>query len=286
MKSVGVNDQSGVAEARRAVNRSGRRAGFTRRETGRLALVATELATNLVKHGGGGEILVGTYDGRRRRRASKSSRSTRARGMSNVARMPGRRVFERRHAPAHGLGAVDPAVAFRRHRFVARRLARPCWPALAPGSPVAASRRPRLDAGVASPFPRRARKSAATPGALSKTGHGPTLLVADGSGPRRRRPRKPRSRRCGCSIAITATPWPMLIDYIHGGLRATRGAAVSIARFDRRRREDQLRRHRQCRRRDRGRPGETKRMVSMPGTAGYQRRARSRPSTIPSSAAW
>ena len=59
-----------------------------------------------------------------------------------------------------------------------------------------------------------------------------------------------------------------LLDYIHGGLRATRGAAVSIARFD---------------------PisaritfagignvagaivvnGEVKRMVSMPGTAGY-----------------
>ena len=64
---------------------------------------------------------------------------------------------------------------------------------------------------------------------------------------------------------------PTLLEYIHGGLRATRGAAVSIARFD---------------------PstpkmvfagignvagmlavdGEMRRMVSMPGTAGYNAR--------------
>ncbi|MFX6965393.1 ATP-binding protein, partial [Acinetobacter baumannii] len=61
MKSVGVNDQSGVAEARRAATDLAERVGFTEVETGKLALVATELSTNLIKHGSGGEILVGTY---------------------------------------------------------------------------------------------------------------------------------------------------------------------------------------------------------------------------------
>ena len=62
MKSVGVNDQSGVAEARRAATDLGGRAGYSEVETGKLALIATELSTNLLKHGSGGEILVGTYE--------------------------------------------------------------------------------------------------------------------------------------------------------------------------------------------------------------------------------
>src|ERR1700749_613386 len=62
MKSVGVNDQSGVAEARRAATDLRGRAGYSEVETGRLALIATELSTNLLKHGSGGEILVGTYE--------------------------------------------------------------------------------------------------------------------------------------------------------------------------------------------------------------------------------
>ncbi|MES1147888.1 MAG: ATP-binding protein, partial [Bradyrhizobium guangdongense] len=62
MKSVGVNDQSGVAEARRAATDLAARTGFTEVEIGKLALITTELSTNLVKHGSGGEILVGHYE--------------------------------------------------------------------------------------------------------------------------------------------------------------------------------------------------------------------------------
>ena len=61
---------------------------------------------------------------------------------------------------------------------------------------------------------------------------------------------------------------PTLLDYIHGGLRSTRGAAVSIARYDPRARQivfagignvaGSL-----------ATGGELRRMVSMPGTAGY-----------------
>ena len=62
MKSVGVNDPSGVAEARRAATDLAQRVGFNETDKGRLALVVTELSTNLVKHGSGGEILVGEYE--------------------------------------------------------------------------------------------------------------------------------------------------------------------------------------------------------------------------------
>jgi hypothetical protein len=64
---------------------------------------------------------------------------------------------------------------------------------------------------------------------------------------------------------------PTLLDYVHGGLRSTRGAAVSIARIDPATRKVTFS----------GvgnvagilaSPGELKRMVSMPGTAGHNAR--------------
>ncbi len=59
MISVAVNDGSQVAEARRDVVAIARQQGFNEVDAGRAALVATELATNLVKHARGGELLVG-----------------------------------------------------------------------------------------------------------------------------------------------------------------------------------------------------------------------------------
>src|ERR1700761_5457548 len=104
MKTVGVNDQSGVAEARRAATDLAARTGFTEVETGRLALIATELATNLVKHGSGGEILVGTYEDNESQGIEILALDKGA-GMSNVAA-----CLEDGYSTAgtagHGLGAV------------------------------------------------------------------------------------------------------------------------------------------------------------------------------------
>src|SRR5918911_1647414 len=57
-----VVDMSGVAEARRACVKEARDAGFRESDAGRVAIVATELASNLVKHAGGGAILVGPFE--------------------------------------------------------------------------------------------------------------------------------------------------------------------------------------------------------------------------------
>ena len=62
MISIAVVEQSQISEARRAVETLARQNGFNEEDAGRTALVVTELATNLIKHGGGGEILVGAYD--------------------------------------------------------------------------------------------------------------------------------------------------------------------------------------------------------------------------------
>ena len=53
-----VDDRSGVAPARRAAEQLADDLGFDERRRGEVAIVVTELATNLVRHGGGGEIVL------------------------------------------------------------------------------------------------------------------------------------------------------------------------------------------------------------------------------------
>ena len=56
--SVPVRDSSQPASARFAAHEHAERAGFDEQDVHRAGLVATELATNLVKHvSGGGELL-------------------------------------------------------------------------------------------------------------------------------------------------------------------------------------------------------------------------------------
>lgn len=62
MISVPVTEVSQVAEARRAAVALAEQNGFDSDATGRVAIVATELATNLVKHGQGGNVISASFD--------------------------------------------------------------------------------------------------------------------------------------------------------------------------------------------------------------------------------
>ena len=53
-----LGDGSGPGEARRAAAALADRLGFSETERGELALIVTELATNLVRHGGGGTLIL------------------------------------------------------------------------------------------------------------------------------------------------------------------------------------------------------------------------------------
>jgi anti-sigma regulatory factor (Ser/Thr protein kinase) len=59
---VAVAERSRVAEARRLACQAATKQGFSETDIGRVAIAATELATNLVKHAGGGEIVIGSFD--------------------------------------------------------------------------------------------------------------------------------------------------------------------------------------------------------------------------------
>jgi anti-sigma regulatory factor (Ser/Thr protein kinase) len=61
-----VDDPSGVAPARRAAEALATRLGFDESGRSEVAIVVTELATNLVRHAGGGEVVVRATPGRDR----------------------------------------------------------------------------------------------------------------------------------------------------------------------------------------------------------------------------
>jgi anti-sigma regulatory factor (Ser/Thr protein kinase) len=262
MIAVVINDASQVAEARREATTIAEQNGFSSADTGRVALVATELATNLIKHGGGGEILLGVYedsDGS----GIEVLGLDRGRGMANVEACL-RDGYSSAGTAGNGLGSV-----IRQSHFVDVA----SWQGV--GTAVLA----RIKAGR----PKRrvpshsgwGAVSIAMPGevvcgdswTVSSNGNVRTLFVADGLG----------HGQDAAEASVEAVRLfhrfdghqvPAVLDYVHGGLRTTRGAAISIARVDPAARRvtfagignvaGVLASN-----------GNLKRMVSMPGTAGH-----------------
>jgi anti-sigma regulatory factor (Ser/Thr protein kinase) len=61
MKCIHIGDMSGVVEARQTAMTVCEAQGFGAERSGNVAIIITELATNLVKHAGGGECLLRPY---------------------------------------------------------------------------------------------------------------------------------------------------------------------------------------------------------------------------------
>jgi anti-sigma regulatory factor (Ser/Thr protein kinase) len=230
MQSLTVHDASQVAEARRAAVVLARKLGFEDEDAGRVAIVATELATNLVKHGGGGELLVGVFeDGGGE--GLECVALDKGPGMPDVERCL-KDGYSTAGSPGTGLGAIARQSEF--FDLFSR-----------PGSGTAALA--RLHKG------RRKAQSASHGcafGAVSvaKAGEevsgdgwsarvhadGFTLMVVDGLG---HGPFAAEAAFAATEIFAknhSAAPAEIL-ERIHGVLRSTRGAAVSVARLDRER---------------------------------------------------
>lgn len=260
-----VQDQSQVAEARRRATDIARRQGFGDVDSGRVALVATELATNLIKHGAGGEILVGPF-GEEQDGGIELIALDKGPGISNVAASLAD-GYSTAGTAGKGLGAV-----VRQSHFVDVA----SWPGI--GTAVLA----RLKRGQPSEgFVDTSRIGAVSvpmPGqavcgdswGVSAGQEQTTVLVADGLG------HGPEAAEAAVEAVrlfhrFNGHHAPTLLEYVHGGLRATRGAAVSVARLHS----------------GSGKliysgvgnvagvifaNGELRRMVSMPGTAGHNAR--------------
>ena len=228
MRSIAVTESSQIAEARQVASQLATTLGFDATNAGRVALVATELATNIVKHGGGGELLISDYDagsvgGVQLIALDKGP------GIANLALS-----FEDGYSSAgtagEGLGAI---------RRQSQHVEIATWPGH--GTAILArlsangsmtSRHPGATAYGCISIPIRGEEICGDDCAVVDTDAGPALIVADGLG------HGPQAA-IAANEAIRlfhshkARPVAELLDYLHNGLRATRGAAVAIARFDR-----------------------------------------------------
>jgi anti-sigma regulatory factor (Ser/Thr protein kinase) len=218
-----VGEQSQVAEARRASAGAARQTGLAEGIVGRVALVATEIATNLVKHGGGGVVVA-------RRLATPGGCGLellgldRGPGMADIGRclVDG---FSTAGSPGTGLGAIsrnaDRFAIYSRPGHGTAIMA-----SFHSGQPPVCG----MELGVVSDcYP--GESVCGDDWAVANDRSGATLLVVDGLG----------HGPLAAQAAATATrifrenvvqDGVSLVTAMHRGLGPTRGAALAIARID------------------------------------------------------
>lgn len=227
MRAVEVRDQSQVAEARRVAISVASASGCGATSSGRVAIVATELATNLLKHGGGGELLLSTYETSRSSGVQLLALDN-GKGMHDVQSCL-RDGYSTAGSAGHGLGAV------RRQSEMFEIFS---WPALGTAvlSRVAAGETLTMPAGTTAcdvgfiNVPKPGEDVCGDAHSVAQTDAGLTLLVVDGLGHGQEAARAALEavrlfqRNAGRTL-------PEILEFMHVGLRATRGAAASIVRF-------------------------------------------------------
>lgn len=105
MQIFPIHDSSAIAHARRGVNALAAAAGFDDEDAGRAALIATEICSNLLKHGGGGECMVQAI-GAAEHPGLELLGLDQGPGMLDVARCL-KDGFSTGGSPGTGLGAIE-----------------------------------------------------------------------------------------------------------------------------------------------------------------------------------
>lgn len=225
MERLPVTDPSHVAAARRHAVALAVKAGQDETDSGRVAIVVTELANNLIRHGGGGEMLFGLD--RETQAGIDIVALDRGRGMADVAACM-RDGYSTAGTPGTGLGAItrmaDATDIHSRPNAGTVVLAR-VWRRRDP-PPVL----PRKLGIVTVP---KTGEVACGDAAAMVNGDGGLvgLMVADGLGhgelaaaAAQEALRQFRTRKLTDPVAA--------LEAAHAGLRQTRGAAVAVAVAD------------------------------------------------------
>jgi anti-sigma regulatory factor (Ser/Thr protein kinase) len=228
MISIAVTETSQVAQARRWAAAVAQRAGFGEEDAGRVSIVATEIATNLVKHGSGGEMLAGIYEDPTGHGIELIGLD-KGPGIHNV-----QACIEDGYSTAgssgNGLGAI-----FRQSHFADIA----SWPGLGtavlarlePGRPPALQRAPFPLWGVIN-LPKPGEEVSGDSWCIdTASARQHTLMVVDGLG---HGPEAAEASVEAVRIFQRGKEHPVrnILENIHLGLRSTRGAAVSVARID------------------------------------------------------
>ena len=224
-----VDDASKVGEARRRAVCTAEQLGFDETRTGQAALIATEAASNLIKHAKGGELVVQGMDYGHAGAGIEVLALDSGRGMSDVGRCLSD-GYSTAGSPGTGLGAISRlADAFEIHS--------------SPGMGTVLWARINR-----TPPPRNGRGHGLTVGAIRIAAPGENvcgdawasienddrsfILVVDGLGHG-----PPAANAAEEAVRVfrgqRAQEPDQIIESIHAALRSTRGAAVAIARLDR-----------------------------------------------------
>ncbi|MDB5410591.1 MAG: anti-sigma regulatory factor, partial [Rhodospirillales bacterium] len=220
-----VKDASQVGEARRSASEFARGAGGDENLVGRVALVVTEMATNLVKHAGEGAIVIDRFDDADGQGLEILSLD-RGHGIADWHRAM-TDGYSTAGSPGGGLGAMsrqaDQLGVFSRPgsgtAIMARLLLKP-----------ASAERGKVTLGaVVLPYP--GEQVCGDNWAFGASAAGPTLLVVDGSG---HGLQAARAAEIATKIFLDHIEYdcPRLAAAIHQALAPTRGAAMALARVD------------------------------------------------------
>ncbi|MFG2943972.1 SpoIIE family protein phosphatase [Streptomyces adustus] len=239
---VPVHDSTRVRDARVAAEEAAALAGLDERRTAAAALVASELATNLLKHAGGGQLLVDLVapatvgEGRDGHDVVQIAAVDHGPGMADVAAAL-RDGFSTADSLGAGLGTcVRLADDFGLHSAPGRgtvALARigttPAGAGRAAGAADGAQRCTARAGGVNIPF--AGASYSGDTWAWVRAGDRLTLMLADGlgHGPQAAHASTAAAQVLGQSAHLSPAE---LLRRLDTGLRGTRGAAVALAQLD------------------------------------------------------
>ncbi len=227
MLALDLRDSSQVAEARRAAVGLAQAHGFDEEDAGRVALVVTELATNLLKHGGGGTLLVGSYEDATGA-GIECVALDKGPGMADVGASM-RDGHSTAGSPGTGLGAVARGSQVM-DVYSAPGLGTAILARIAPGR-AAAEPRPAADHGGVS-VAVAGEEACGDAWCWKVEDAGFVLMVADGLGHGSSAAEAAHAATRAFTRRGEAPPSDLLA-VLHDALRSTRGAAVGIARYER-----------------------------------------------------
>lgn len=223
MTAVTVSESSQTFAARRAATNLAAELRFNEAETGKIAIIVTEMATNLLKHAGSGQILMGAVP-----HCNNSVLEILAidsgPGMDNPENCL-RDGFSTAGSSGTGLGAISRLAASSEIYTLPGQgtIVR----ALCTASPVRPSHFNGLDVGGVS-VPVAGETECGDAFAVCQTGPETILMVADGLG---HGPLAAEASRAAVDILprVACSDVAVILEAIHNALRGTRGAAVSVA---------------------------------------------------------
>lgn len=225
MQRFPIGDVSEVAPARRGINTLAAELGFSAEDAGRAALVATEIGTNLVKHGGGGELIVRQIaDGDRN--GIELLGLDQGQGMADVSKCL-RDGYSTSGSPGTGLGAIERMsqcfeVYSRPNRGTA--VLAQLWPDSRPPTTQ------RLEIG-ALVIPKPGETECGDAWCYTERVEGVLVLCVDGLG-HGLGASQAAAEACRMFEVEKHRPALRIIQQLHEALRPTRGAAITLMEMD------------------------------------------------------